>query len=40
MGSYQLVCWGGTDNAEMCFLILHRDFDKRAVLTVIGRRHE
>ncbi|MET8248218.1 hypothetical protein ABZV31_29710 [Streptomyces sp. NPDC005202] len=36
----QLVCWGGTDNADMCFLIPHEDYRQWAVLTVIGRGSE
>ncbi|MFF4602032.1 hypothetical protein ACFY12_04625 [Streptomyces sp. NPDC001339] len=36
----QLVSWGGTDNADMCFLIPHEDPDQWTVLTVIGRGDE
>jgi hypothetical protein len=36
----QLVSWGGTDNADMCFLIPHEDYRQWAVLTVIGRGRE
>jgi hypothetical protein len=35
-----LICWGGTDNADMCFLIPHADPRRWAVLTVIGRGNE
>ena len=38
--SAQLVCWGGTDNADMCFLLPNPDPEKWAVLTVIGRGRE
>jgi len=36
----QLIRWGGTDNADLCFLIPHQDYDRWAVLTVIGRGRE
>ncbi|WP_405748099.1 hypothetical protein OG422_29100 [Streptomyces sp. NBC_01525] len=36
----QLICWGGTDNADMCFLVPHEDPERWAVLTVIGRGRE
>ncbi|MFJ9612646.1 hypothetical protein [Streptomyces noursei] len=36
----ELVRWGGTDNADLCFLIPHEDPDRWAVLTVIGRGDE
>ncbi|MGW5256444.1 hypothetical protein [Streptomyces sp. NPDC004012] len=36
----QLIRWGGTDNADMCFLIPHRDNRRWAVLTVTGRGRE
>lgn len=36
----QLICWGGTDNADMCFLVPHEDPEQWAVLTVIGRGRE
>lgn len=36
----QLVRWGGTDNADMCFLVPNADPRKWAVLTVIGRGDE
>jgi hypothetical protein len=35
-----LICWGGTDNADMCFVIPHEDHRNWAVLTVIGRGRE
>ncbi|GGT02622.1 hypothetical protein GCM10010271_00410 [Streptomyces kurssanovii] len=35
-----LISWGGTDNADMCFLLPHADPKKWAVLTVIGRGQE
>ncbi|MER6304450.1 hypothetical protein ACWCXK_01495 [Streptomyces sp. NPDC001739] len=36
----ELIRWGGTDNADMLFLVPHRDPDAWAVLTVIGRGAE
>ncbi|MEV7686434.1 hypothetical protein ACFW1F_22590 [Streptomyces bungoensis] len=39
-GTSKLICWGGTDNADMCFLIPHEDYRKWAVLSVIGRGSE
>ncbi|WP_199931130.1 hypothetical protein [Streptomyces sp. CB02923] len=36
----QLIRWGGTDNADMCFLVPHTDPDRWSVLTVIGRGRE
>ncbi|KPI17155.1 hypothetical protein OK074_8246 [Actinobacteria bacterium OK074] len=33
----RLVAWGGTDNADMCFLIPHEDHSRWAVLVVEGR---
>ncbi|MFJ9174961.1 hypothetical protein [Streptomyces sp. NPDC102360] len=36
----QLVCWGGTDNADMCFLVPQPDPQDWFVLTVIGRGRE
>ncbi|ATW51448.1 hypothetical protein [Streptomyces peucetius] len=35
-----LISWGGTDNADMCFLLPNADPKKWAVLTVIGRGQE
>ncbi|PJJ01498.1 hypothetical protein BX264_1805 [Streptomyces sp. 2333.5] len=36
----QLIRWGGTDNADLLFLIPHVEPDEWAVLTVIGRGRE
>ncbi|WP_158794969.1 hypothetical protein [Streptomyces sp. NRRL S-337] len=36
----ELIRWGGTDNADMLFLVPHPDPDNWAVLTVTGRGQE
>ncbi|MGW1179663.1 hypothetical protein ACWD7Y_29545 [Streptomyces drozdowiczii] len=36
----ELICWGGTENADMCFLVPAADPRAWAVLTVIGRGRE